>query len=454
MIEGLGPYPEVKESGVRGVGPVPRHWQVLRAKHLFREVDEKSVTGSEELLSVSHKTGVTPRSQKNVTMFRAESNVGYKRCRPGDIAINTMWAWMAALGVVGEPGIISPAYGVYRPVAPDRFLRRYLDELLRTPGYQREYVVRSTGITSSRLRLYPDQFLQIPMLAPAAEEQALIVRFLDHADRRIRRLIAAKQRMIKLVEEQKRAITRRAVLHGLDPLAATGNSGLGWAGHVPRHWRIQRLKNIMHNLNPIRVPLSSVERGRMTVRAYDYYGASGVIDRVDEYLFDDNLLLIAEDGANLVNRNLPLAIIARGKFWVNNHAHILKPRRGSLEYYASLLECLDYNPWITGAAQPKLTQDRLMAIAVPVPPEQEQVAIVAHIAAETRESAAVGEQARRELTLLREYRTRLVSDVVTGKLDVRAAAAALPAEAEPAEPLDDGDEAEDEADEPGEEAAE
>ena len=96
----------------------------------------------------------------------------------------------------------------------------------------------------------------------------------------------------------------------------------------------------------------------MISRRYNYYGASGIIDKVDDYLFDDELLLIAEDGANLVLRNLPLAIIATGKFWVNNHAHILKPKRGSIEFLAWVMEGLNFLPWISGAAQPKLTQDR------------------------------------------------------------------------------------------------
>jgi type I restriction enzyme S subunit len=167
----------------------------------------------------------------------------------------------------------------------------------------------------------------------------------------------------------------------------------------------------------------------MTTRTYDYYGASGVIDKVDDYLFDDELLLIAEDGANLVLRNLPLAVIARGKFWVNNHAHILKPTRGNIVYLANLLETLDYKPWVSGAAQPKLTQDRLMSISIAVAPPDEQVAIVIQTAEQTLPLTTTISRLEREITLLREYRTRLVADVVTGKLDVRAAAAALPDEA-------------------------
>src|ERR1700680_2224022 len=113
MIADLKPFVEQKESGLDWLGTIPRHWQIRRAKFLFREVDERSATGKEELLSVSHLTGVTPRSQKNITMFLAKSNVGHKICRPGDAVINTMWAWMGALGVSKRAGIVSPAYAVY-----------------------------------------------------------------------------------------------------------------------------------------------------------------------------------------------------------------------------------------------------------------------------------------------------------------------------------------------------
>ena len=166
----------------------------------------------------------------------------------------------------------------------------------------------------------------------------------------------------------------------------------------------------------------------MTQRRYDYYGASGVIDKVEDYLFDDELLLVAEDGANLVLRNLPLAIIARGKFWVNNHAHILKPRCGNLEYLAAVMESLNYSPWISGAAQPKLTQDRLMSIAIAVPPRQEQDEIIVSTKKRTSRLTAGIVRARRQIELLEEYRTRLIADVVTGKLDVREAALGLPDE--------------------------
>ena len=142
MIADLKPYAAYKDSGLPWLGQVPGHWNLLRAKCLFREIDERSKTGKEELLSVSHLTGVTPRRHKTITMFLAKSNVGHKVCRLGDTVINTMWAWMGALGVTQHTGIVSPAYGVYRPIEGCGITPRYADHLLRTPKIPTERSAR------------------------------------------------------------------------------------------------------------------------------------------------------------------------------------------------------------------------------------------------------------------------------------------------------------------------
>jgi type I restriction enzyme S subunit len=356
-------------------------------------------------------------------MFKAESYTGYKLCWPGDLVINSLWAWGRGLGFSRHHGIVSSAYGVYR-LRPE--YAGYA--LVRSAPFNWELQVRSKGIWISRLQLTDESFLGAPFPVPPTTEQAAIVRFLAHADRRIQRYMRAKQKLIKLLEEQKQAIIHRAVTRGLDSDVPLKPSGVEWLGDVPEHWEVSRVKSEFECLNRRRVPLSSVERGVMTLRRYDYYGASGVIDKVDDYLFEDDLLLIAEDGANLVLRNLPLAVIARGRFWVNNHAHILKPKRGNLEYLASVLEGIDYTPWISGAAQPKLTQDRLMSVAIAVAPRAEQDDIVSAFTEQTAPLRVALDRARREVSFLREYRTRLIADVVTGKLDVREAAAHLPNE--------------------------
>ena len=143
-------------------GNLPRGWKVRRAKFLLRERRDRSDAGEEELLTVSHITGVTKRSEKDVNMFLAESNEGYKLVSRGDVVINTMWAWMGAMGVSPEDGLISPSYGVYTPVTDD-YDFAFLDLLLRSRPFVAEATRRSKGIHSSRLRLYPDAFLDTPL---------------------------------------------------------------------------------------------------------------------------------------------------------------------------------------------------------------------------------------------------------------------------------------------------
>ena len=427
MIADLKPYSEYKESGLPWLGRVPGHWNIRRVKLLLREVDSRSTSGKEQLLRVSQYTGVTQRKSADGSDepdTRAASLIGYKRVCSNDLVINIMLAWNGSMGVSRHEGIASPAYCVYR--FNKDALPWYYHELLRLPVYKGRIKVASTGVVESRLRLYSNHFGCIEAILPPFDEQAAIVRFLDHATHRLDKAIRAKRKTIALLNEQKQAIIHRAVTRGLNHDAQLKDSGIPWLGQIPAHWKICRVKDQFQCLNSRRIPLSSVERGVMTSRQYDYYGASKVIDKVDDFLFDDELLLIAEDGANLVLRNLPLAIIARGKFWVNNHAHILKPKGCNLEYMAGYLETLNYQPWITGAAQPKLTKDRLMSIAIAVAPVTEQLAIVQHYTEQAQPIIATIKTTEREIDLLREYRTRLITDVVTGKLDVREAAARLP----------------------------
>ena len=215
VTRGLDPNVRLKSSGVEWLGAVPEHWEVRRAKFLYSEADERSTTGAEELMSVSHITGVTPR-KKSVTMFMAESNMGYKLCRPGDIVINTMWAFMAALGVARQIGLVSPSYGVYRPLNIERLSHDYIDSLLRTEAYRTNYLIRSTGITSSRLRLYPESFLDIPLLCPPSAEQAAIVEHLEQAMSTANAAIARAQRQIGLIEEYRTRLIADVVTGKLD----------------------------------------------------------------------------------------------------------------------------------------------------------------------------------------------------------------------------------------------
>jgi type I restriction enzyme S subunit len=216
VTRGLDPHVKLKPSGVEWLGETPEHWDERPAKYFFREVDERSQSGEEELLSVSHITGVTPRSQKNVTMFKAESYIGYKLCRADDLVINTMWGWMGALGVAKQTGIVSSSYAAYRPISPDVFVAEYVDHLLRTKPYVSEYICRSTGIRSSRLRLYPEQFLKIPLICPPYEEQEKIAEFVEGETLQLDQTITRAQRRIDLIREYRTRLIADVVTGKLD----------------------------------------------------------------------------------------------------------------------------------------------------------------------------------------------------------------------------------------------
>ena len=220
VTRGLDPSTQLKPSGVPWLGHIPAHWQLTRTKYLFREVDHRSETGSEEQLSVSHLTGVTPRSQKNVTMFKAASYVGHKVCQPGDLVINTMWAWMAALGVAFEVGIVSPAYGVYRPLKTNVLNPAFADYMFRAEAYRRNYLAHSTGVRASRLRLYPDKFLALCVALPGLEEQEAIVDEIAVRTSKARQAIKQATREVKLIEEYRKRLISDVVTGQLDVCGA------------------------------------------------------------------------------------------------------------------------------------------------------------------------------------------------------------------------------------------
>src|SRR5262249_45529065 len=169
VTRGLDPNAPVRDSGIPWLGEIPWHWEVERARWLFRERDQRSEAGEEELLTVSHLTGVTPRSEKDVYMFEAETKEGYKICRKHDLVINTLWAWMGAMGVSPVDGIVSPAYNVYEP--SERLEPGYVDALVRLPVFAEEVTRYSKGVWSSRLRLYPESFFEVYLPLPPRDEQ-------------------------------------------------------------------------------------------------------------------------------------------------------------------------------------------------------------------------------------------------------------------------------------------
>ena len=214
VTRGLDPDAPLRDSGILWLGEIPAHWGTERARWLFRERDERSDTGEEELLSVSHLTGVTPRSEKDVSMFEAATTEGYKICFSGDLVINTLWAWMGAMGVASEDGIVSPAYNVYE--AGVHLNPSYVDALVRLPVFAQEVTRYSKGVWSSRLRLYPESFFTVSFPVPPLSEQCEIVAHIANETRKLDELRAATERTTVLLKERRAALIAAAVTGQID----------------------------------------------------------------------------------------------------------------------------------------------------------------------------------------------------------------------------------------------
>ena len=214
VTRGLDPNASLRDSRVSWLGDIPAHWRTERARWLFRERDERSQTGDEELLTVSHLTGVTPRLEKDVYMFEAETKEGYKICLKNDLVINTLWAWMGAMGVSPVAGIASPAYNVYG--LNESLNPRYVDALVRVPTFAEEVMRHSKGVWSSRLRLYPENFFDVHVPLPPREEQQAIVLFLDTERAKLDAARAAAERSVVLLRERRASLIAAAVNGHID----------------------------------------------------------------------------------------------------------------------------------------------------------------------------------------------------------------------------------------------
>ncbi|WP_202814513.1 restriction endonuclease subunit S domain-containing protein [Aureimonas frigidaquae] len=214
VMRGLDRSAPLRSSGIDWLGDIPARWEIERSRWLFTERDERSETGEEEMLTVSHITGVTPRSEKDVNMFEAETTAGYKLCFTGDLVINTLWAWMGAMGTASVDGIVSPAYNVYTPCP--RLLPSYVDALVRIPVFAQEVTRYSKGVWSSRLRLYPEGFFETFWPVPPLDEQEEIVAHIAEERTKIDKLATATERSITLLKERRSALIAATVTGQID----------------------------------------------------------------------------------------------------------------------------------------------------------------------------------------------------------------------------------------------
>lgn len=205
-----------RDAAVRAAVWAKASWRRVRNKNVLFETQDLSPSGNEELLSVSHITGVGARADMDVNMIEALSTIGYKVVRPDDLVINTLWGWMGALGVSQLHGIVSPAYGTYRAIDPSSVDMRFFGYLYRSSGYVGLIGANSRGVWSSRLRIYPETFLAMPVDIPPLAEQTKIADELDAITTHLDLLSQECRELIALLKERRSALVTAAVTGQID----------------------------------------------------------------------------------------------------------------------------------------------------------------------------------------------------------------------------------------------
>ena len=409
-------YSSYKDSGFAWMGQIPSHWETRRFRFLLAENSLQN-TDLKERKQLQFKYGdIVPKANQSEDKDVLDTIKKYTVVAPGDIMINGLnlnYDFISQrVAQVQEPGVITSAYVSLRPLEGAN--SKYYTYYMKAMDAQKMFHGMGSGV---RLTLSYDNLKNLFFPYPSPEEQEAIVAYLDAATAKIDEAISQQQRMIDLLNERKKIVINHAVTKGFNPNVKYKETGIAWIGVIPEHWQLMQLRYTVSNHDNLRQPITADQRERNNPQ-YDYYGASGVIDKIDHYNVDDKVLLIGEDGANLVLRNLPLVYKAEGTFWVNNHAHILKPKGNDYDFMALVLEAADYTLFITGSAQPKLSQANMNAVKLPIPPIEEQSEIVAGIKPKLEKIDSFIEQHSSMVAFLEERKQIIINDVVTGKIKV------------------------------------
>ena len=405
----------------------PVHWQVLRIKNLFQEIDSRSETGSQELLSVSYHTGVYLKREslenEDDHLTNAASLIGYKKVAKGDLIINIMGAWNGRLGISSYDGITSPAYCVYRLKGDNK--PEYFGFLFRTSLFVSEFLKYSAGIGTGYLRLYSDKFFSIYSVVPPKTEQDQIVQYIKAQEEKINRFIEKKQRFIELLKEQRQSLIDLAITKGTNPNTNLIESGVDWIGEFPQHWQFRKLKFCVSlNSNEIdeseisdevfKIALENIDNwtGKFIDTGNPQFEGKGVPFKAGDVLF------------NKLRPYLAKAFIAKSSGFCVGELLVLSPNEEffTSEFLFQRLMTSDFidivNSSTYGAKMPRASWNFIGNLKIPIPPLEEQKQIVSHIKTETATIDTAIAKAEREIELIREYKEAMIGEAVMGKMKI------------------------------------
>jgi type I restriction enzyme S subunit len=423
-------YPGYKDTMVEWLGNIPTHWELKRLKFAVklnpRASEVRALSAGTEVSFVPMEA-VGEYGGLDLSRTKPMSAVGsgYTYFHDGDVVVAKITPCFEngkgalAAGLTNGIAFGTTELHVLRP--REEMDGQFLFYLTLSNDFRRLGEAEMYGAGGQKR--VPESFVEnLRHPLPPIVEQRSIVDFLNRETAKIDTLVAKKERVIKLLQEKCTALITRAVTKGLDPIVPMKDSGVKWLGKIPTCWLVKKLAYVIECLDGKRIPLNAEERGRMQGE-YSYWGANGIVDYIDRWLFDEELVLLGEDGAPFFEPNKIVAFHITGKAWVNNHAHVLRPRKTEVDarFLAAVLNCVEYRAFIDGSTRDKLTQGDMNRIPVQVPPIQEQRILADFLDRETAKIDSLIAKVRNGIERLKEYRTALISAAVTGKIDVREA---------------------------------
>ena len=411
MISELHSYPVYKPSGAEWLGDVPAHWDVRRLRNVLTGTNMRNQPDL-PLLSVVRERGVILRDVNNSEEnhnFIPDDLTNYKVVKDGQFAMNKMKAWQGSYGVSQHDGIVSPAYFVFGLQDVDR---GYFHTAIRSRAYVPFFAQASDGVRIGQWDLSQSRMREIPFLLPPLDEQHAIVRYLDHVDRRIRRYVSAKRKLIALLEEEKQAIVNRAINRGLDPNVRLKPSGVEWLGDVPEHWesaRFSRQINIAEGqVDPTVEPYASMpliapnHLEARTGRLLNQETASEQGAISSKYLCRAGDVIYSK-----IRPALAKVVVAPTDCLCSADMYPLSPRHSlQANYLFWLLLSTAFTAWSVlesdRVAMPKINRATLKSYHLPIPPLSEQAAIVRHLDEAATNIYTATDSARRQIELVQE----------------------------------------------------
>lgn len=413
-------YKEYRDSGVQWLGEIPSHWKTRRIKWLFREEDEKNVNLSYQLLSFSRNKGIIPFSAINEKAPSASDLSKYKVLHVGQLLENRMQAWSGMFGCSHIEGCVSPDYSVFSPY-DSSVLTEYYACLFRTPIFVQQFANASKGIGDGFNRLYTPQFQRICAIAPPTIEQHSIVSYLDTKCSLLDTLLSNKEKQISLLQEMKQRVIADAVTRGLNPNVKFKATNIPWLPEIPEHWEMSKVSSHFRQRNmkvsDIEYPALSVSKMGVTpqldnVALSNAEGNSRKLVKVGDYAVNSRSDRKGSCGVSQYEGSVSLITIVLEPFDIDRgYVHYLFRSNPWIEEFYRNGRGIVADLWTTNYQMMK-------GMYLPVPPLSEQRAIVSYITERTSKIDTLIEKLTKEIECVKEYKQRLISDVVTGQVKV------------------------------------